>query len=315
MKNKNLKIALTISTLLASSNLITCSSYAYTDAKNITLAESSHTVKEAANDSVITTEIKGKLLADSQVSSFKISVETTNGNVHLSGEVPNKEIEGKVVSIAKSINGVSNVDSHLSINSSIEVSPNHDTGLATDTVITTKVKTQLLADSTVSGLDIHVTTIKGVVTLSGTVPSSDAEKKAVEIAKSVNDVTNVESHLVVDASATSTVDNVKHKASEIKDEAVDAASDAGKKVKNKAVTTKNKAKLLLDESTITAKIKAKYVKDDLVSALDIHVVTKKGGVVTLTGMVPNTESAERAVSIAKNTDGVDKVVSNLKVAR
>lgn len=62
-----------------------------------------------------------------------------------------------------------------------------------DTAITTAVKSKLLANSSTSGMDIHVETNHGVVTLSGTV-GSDAEKDLAErIARNtdgVNDVTN-----------------------------------------------------------------------------------------------------------------------------
>jgi osmotically-inducible protein OsmY len=62
-----------------------------------------------------------------------------------------------------------------------------------DTAITSAVKSKLLANSSTSGMDIHVETNNGVVTLHGTV-QSDAEKATAErIArntKGVKDVTN-----------------------------------------------------------------------------------------------------------------------------
>lgn len=62
-----------------------------------------------------------------------------------------------------------------------------------DTWITTKVKSSLLADSDVAGLDVSVETVNGVVRLSGDVESQAQIDRAVEIARDIEGVTNVES--------------------------------------------------------------------------------------------------------------------------
>ena len=62
-----------------------------------------------------------------------------------------------------------------------------------DTWITTKVKSSLLADSDVAGLDVSVETVNGVVRLSGDVESPAQIDRAVEIARDIEGVTNVES--------------------------------------------------------------------------------------------------------------------------
>lgn len=63
---------------------------------------------------------------------------------------------------------------------------------AGDTWITTKVKAQLLADSDVSGLDISVETVNGVVKLSGDVETQAEADRAVAVAESTEGVTNVD---------------------------------------------------------------------------------------------------------------------------
>lgn len=66
-----------------------------------------------------------------------------------------------------------------------------------DSAITAAVKSKLLANSSTSGMDIHVETNHGVVTLSGTV-SSDAEKELAErIARNTDGVTDVTNNLNV----------------------------------------------------------------------------------------------------------------------
>ncbi|MCR6663300.1 MAG: BON domain-containing protein [Luteimonas sp.] len=60
-----------------------------------------------------------------------------------------------------------------------------------DTWITTKVKSSLLADSDVSGLDINVETVNGVVTLSGQVDQQAQIEHATNIARGIEGVTDV----------------------------------------------------------------------------------------------------------------------------
>ena len=61
-----------------------------------------------------------------------------------------------------------------------------------DTWITTKVKSSLLADSDVSGLDINVDTLNGVVTLQGQVESQAQIDTATRIARGIEGVTDVQ---------------------------------------------------------------------------------------------------------------------------
>lgn len=63
--------------------------------------------------------------------------------------------------------------------------------VVSDTWITSKVKADFLADDSISGLDIEVETNKGVVSLSGVVPTAAERDLAVEKAKMVKGVTAV----------------------------------------------------------------------------------------------------------------------------
>ena len=71
-----------------------------------------------------------------------------------------------------------------------------------DTWITTKVKSSLLADSDVAGLDVSVETVNGVVSLTGEVDSQAQVDRAVEIARDIEGVTSVESGNLRMATAT-----------------------------------------------------------------------------------------------------------------
>lgn len=66
-----------------------------------------------------------------------------------------------------------------------------------DGVITTKVKAALLADSTISGMDINVETRQGEVMLSGFVNDKAQVDKAVQVASAVDGVKKVNNKMTV----------------------------------------------------------------------------------------------------------------------
>lgn len=66
-----------------------------------------------------------------------------------------------------------------------------------DTIITTKVKTALLADSDIKGLAIDVETSGGVVTLNGAATNQTQIDRAGKLAKDVKGVSSVENKLTI----------------------------------------------------------------------------------------------------------------------
>jgi hyperosmotically inducible periplasmic protein len=66
-----------------------------------------------------------------------------------------------------------------------------------DSAITTKVKTELIRDSSIKSRQIDVTTFKGVVQLSGFVDTKDQKTRAEQIAGSVSGVREVRNNIEV----------------------------------------------------------------------------------------------------------------------
>lgn len=66
-----------------------------------------------------------------------------------------------------------------------------------DSVITTKAKSALLADTTVNGSEINVETNKGVVTLSGTVANDRQRERAASIVRGLDGVKSVENKMTL----------------------------------------------------------------------------------------------------------------------
>lgn len=74
----------------------------------------------------------------------------------------------------------------------------------------------------------------------------------------------------------------------------------------------SKIKNLVGDTAITAAIKTGFLADPDIKGLDIHVTTVNG-IVTLTGVVPTVEMKEKAISKASDTDGVEDVLSKIRV--
>lgn len=75
---------------------------------------------------------------------------------------------------------------------------NRTTGQAIDdTTITAQVKRDLVRDADIKGTKIDVDTNRGVVTLTGSVPTEDVKEKAEDIAEGTKGVKDVQNNLKV----------------------------------------------------------------------------------------------------------------------
>lgn len=96
------------------------------------------------------------------------------------------------------------------------------------------------------------------------------------------------------------------------DRARQQGAEAVSKAASTAASVANQVQETVAEAAITTKIKSKMVLDDLVKARTIGVSTT-GSVVTLTGTVASSAERERAVRLAKETNGVTQVVDKLEI--
>jgi len=95
---------------------------------------------------------------------------------------------------------------------------------------------------------------------------------------------------------------------------VDRARQRGAEIGEKAAVAATKVEERLDEAAITAKIKGKMALDDLVKARAINVTTHDT-TVTLSGTVDSKAEHDRAMSLARETTGVTKVIDDLHLPR
>ena len=79
-----------------------------------------------------------------------------------------------------------------------------------------------------------------------------------------------------------------------------------------ALASANCERRRVDDSVITAIVKSKLAADNETSSANVNVNTS-GGVVTLTGIVTTRANKEQAERIARNTEGVTRVINNITV--
>ena len=90
------------------------------------------------------------------------------------------------------------------------------------------------------------------------------------------------------------------------------ARETGAEIGEKVAIGAKKAERTLEDAQLTAKIKAKMALDDRVSAIAIDI-DSDAGIVTLSGTVRSTAEHQRAVQLARETEGVKRVVDQLAV--
>lgn len=71
------------------------------------------TAGQTVDDSAITAKINQRIVGDPDLSYLKINVDTFQGHVTLTGTVPNKEAQDKLVRYAKETAGVKDVKTNI----------------------------------------------------------------------------------------------------------------------------------------------------------------------------------------------------------
>ena len=255
----------------------------------------------------ITAKIQAQYFVDPDVKPWNIDVTTTAGGiVELRGEVDNAEARTEAVRIARATDGVTRVEDHLRVASTTadadatteaadaDVEAGERTAAHTpggDTWITAKIQSKYFLDADVKGRDIDVTTQDGTVTLSGAVESERERRQAVAVARNTDGVRQVNDRLTVTP--------------------MERAADTARAPSAARGTSGNVAGAV-DDTWITTKVQAQYFLDGDVKGHEVNVDTRNG-VVTLTGSVESDAAKQLAESIARDTDGVSRVVNRLTV--
>src|SRR6185503_6618615 len=131
-------------------------------------------------DPGIQAAVDSQLAVDSATATLSLDISVTRGVVHLAGVVASREQQRRAVELTRSVRGVKDVvdEMHLS-----------------DTAIAAAVKQALLADPIVGKIPIEVDSTKGYTRLMSDQTTKDERTRAVEIAKKIDGVTQVEDRM------------------------------------------------------------------------------------------------------------------------
>jgi len=146
-----------------------------------------------------------------------------------------------------------------------------------DTVITSSVKSALLADDLVKGMDLQVETRKGVVQLSGFVDSQAQIDQAMALTRAVAGVTDIKNGVSLKGSP----------------------GTLGAQI---------------DDASVTGRVKTALLADPDIKSFDISVRTNKGEV-QLSGFVNNQAQIDMATRLASGVDGATSVKNELSIKK
>ena len=192
MKNQNLLTR----TLIAAAILASAGA---AQAVSVDVGASVNAATQLVTDTSLTGSVKTKLATDARVKGSDISVTTENGVVILTGKAPTANAKAAAEEIAKSsvnadvrvVNRIEAPGVLSAIGGDVKLATETTGEVITDSWISTKIKSQLLADTATKGTAIKVTTKDNVVFLKGTVATKAEKDQAIALAKQTAGVARV----------------------------------------------------------------------------------------------------------------------------
>ena len=126
------------------------------------------------DDQFIAPRVGGEIRAshaDLNETTSHVVVTSYNGVVLLAGQTPRADLKGLAEQAARRVQGVRRVHNELQV-----LPPSTALARSTDALLTTRIKTAMLADNTVPGGRIKVVTENGIVYLLGLVTRAEADR-------------------------------------------------------------------------------------------------------------------------------------------
>ena len=245
--------------------------YAYT--RNASLQGAFHSMKESTEDATTTSRVRTALLLSKRVSPFDIKVQTIQGEVTLTGQVPTAEAKTVAGAIVLDTAGVKQVHNDLGINPLAERNPETERlgQRVADLELKTVVEDALTQSSELKDKHIDVQVKSRVVTLGGALDTAAQKYSAEQIAWQASGVQGVKDNISV---------TLAPAAPETPDEKL------ARRVEFELYSTKAFS----------------------LKTMQIHV---NNGTATLTGNVSSRAERLLAEKVAQSVEGVRKVVNNL----
>jgi osmotically-inducible protein OsmY len=151
------------------------------------------------SDARVTGQVKAAFALSKRISAYDIGVETKDGVVTLTGQVPSEIDRELAENVAKDTTGVKQVDNQLRAEPGLKPSDAsaHESSRVADLETYADLRERLAASSYLTGSAIQISVKDHVVTLTGQVQTPQQKTGAEQVARSLPNVTNVINQLNV----------------------------------------------------------------------------------------------------------------------
>jgi hyperosmotically inducible protein len=254
--------------------LIAIGVWHYVQGKNGSVKAAWSSIKESSEDAATTTKVRTALRLSKHVSPFDIDVNTKQGAVSLTGQVPSEEVKAMAGAIAQDTSGVKELHNNLVVDPGTR--PNPEASRLTERVADLEIK-MIIEDALHKSPELKERPIELVVrerkvNLNGVAETESQKRLAEQIAWGVQGVVGVTNNMTVTTTTPNAIPEDK----------------LAKRVEFELYSTKAFS----------------------LNTLQIHSLD---GTVTLAGTVSTRAEKLLAEKIAQTVNGVRKVVNNLSV--
>lgn len=293
-------------------------------------------VRDATGDGWLTTKIQAQYFADQEVKGRNVDVTARDGVVTLSGAVESERARQRAVEIARGTDGVQRVEDQLSVaagdraaaagtsapagsQGSEGTAPTSGTPSTGETAVSsssvasgqaeplTRIRAEYFSRPSIRHSDITVAGSGTTVTLRGRARSEALKQEALSIARATPGVERVDDQVRVDEGAPAATSGELPPVTP-------AAPAAGERPSAASGSETLAVLPPQGDEWIEAQIQAKFFKDPLVKNASVGV-RASNGTVTLDGQVPSQQARDKALELARQTNGVTSVVDELTIGR
>jgi len=264
------------------------------------------------SDLWLSTKIHSKFVGDRDIRARDISVSSEDGVITLKGKVLNEPMRQLALTIAKNTDGVKQVVNQLDVEvagplaaqqgrtdatpgavaTSGTFESSNARAVGDDARIAAMIQSRYFQDDRIKGRHINVTSDAGVVTINGEVADDTERAQALLLARTTDGVKRVEDALTVSTSTT---------------------QPSGADTQPPAYTQPSAAAPASNgDAALSSRVQSQLSADAQMKGAPIEV-TAKNGVVLLQGTVRSAAAKQRALALARGTDGVSQVVDRISV--
>ena len=253
---------------------------------------------EKITDAWILTKVKAQFVGEDALENSDINVDVRNNVVMLKGTVASQAGKARAVAIARATEGVTRVQDNLRVGVAAKRTEQDSTVAPGAAPVAGDVRDETRAargSAREAGDDMKDA-------------AHDAKKNTKAAAHDTKQAAN-DAAAETRAETREARENAREDAHEAGKDAKDTARNAGRETRE-ATGTAGQA---VNDGWITTKVKSSFVGVDALDGSDINVDTN-GHVVTLRGTVASAAARARAVSLAKQVEGVKSVKDELTIA-